>query len=114
MLSREKRLTKGRDFDRVYQKGKRLSSESFNLNLSANRSAVTRVGIVVGKKFSKKAVERNRAKRVFREAVKEVYTDIKPGFDMVIFVKGAYSKNLKMETARKEIVELMKKAGVLK
>lgn len=114
MLSREKRLTNGRDFNRVYQKGKRLSSESFNLSFFPSRTKITRIGIVVGKKFSKKATERNRAKRIFREAAKEVYADIKPGFDLVLFVKGVYNKNLKMETAKKEIIELMKKAGVLK
>lgn len=113
MLSKEKRLTKTRDFERIYQKGKRLSSESFNLNYGKNRTEVTRVGIVVGKKFSKKATERNRVKRVFREAINELYKDLKTGMDIVVFVKTNKSE-IKLEKIKKELFESFKKVGFLK
>jgi ribonuclease P protein component len=114
VLTRDKRLIKNRDFDRAYQKGKRCFSESFNLIFLPNRSSVTRIGIVVGKKFSKKAVERNRAKRVFREAIRPLYPHIKPGYDIVIFAKKPRGYSLGVETMKKALQETIKKAGILK
>lgn len=114
MLSREKRLVKNRDFERVYQKGRRVSADSFNLTYLPNRIAMTRVGIVVGKKFSKKAVERNKAKRIFREALKEAYNDLKPGIDVVIFVKNINNQAPKLENVKLELKKAFEKAGILK
>lgn len=114
MLSREKRLVKGRDFDRAYQKGKRVSSASFNISFVQNRSQITKIGVVVGKKFSKKATERNRAKRIFREAVRAIYNDICPGFDIVLFVKKTNTQEPKIEVIKTELKKTLEKAGVLK
>ena len=114
MLTRDKRLIKNRDFDRVYQKGKKCFAESFNLIFLPNRVSITRVGIVVGKKFSRKAVERNRTKRIFREAIRPVYSHIQPGYDIVIFVKKPHRDSLRVETMKRALLETMKKAGILK
>lgn len=114
MLSREKRLVKKRDYDRVYQKGKRVHSEKFNISFLPNRSNLTRVGIVVGKKFSKKAVERNRAKRLCREAVRELGSKIQPGYDVVIFVKKVDLTTTKTSDIRQEIGKLLERGGLLR
>ncbi len=113
MLSREKRLVKNRDFERVYQRGKRVGAEAFNLNFAANRLDLSRVGVVVGKKFSKKAVERNKAKRIFREAVKDIYGNIVPGYDVVLFVKKTNTP-MKLETAKAELKKALVKGGLSK
>lgn len=102
MLPREKRLSKGQDFDRVYQRGKRAGSDSFNLITLPNRLQMSRVGIVVGKKFSKKATERNRAKRIYREAISGIYKEIKPGLDVIVFVKKT-DKKVSLEAVRAEL-----------
>ena len=114
MLPREKRLIKGRDFDRAYQKGKRTKTQHFNINVLPNRQALTRVGVVVGKKISKKAIERNRAKRVFREAVRVIYDNIRPGLDIVIFVKKPNIQKLKPEALKTELKRVLEKAGAIK
>lgn len=114
MLSREKRLVKSRDFDRAYQKGRRASTAHFNISFLQTRTQVTRIGVVVGKKFSKKATERNRAKRLFREALRSVYPDIRQGYDMVIFVKKTDRKELKLEEIEAELRRSLEKAEVLK
>ncbi len=113
MLPKEKRLRKGHDFNRVYQKGKRLHSKSFNLSFYTNRSRLTKIGIVVGKKYSKKATERNRAKRVLRAAVLVDYDKIKSGFDIVIFVKNT-AQTSKPEEIKKELFEAISKGGLKK
>lgn len=114
MLPREKRLIKERDFARAYQKGKRASSPFFNVSIAPNRTRITRVGVVVGKKFSKKATERNRAKRIFREAVRAVYGDIRSGLDVVIFVKKTNSAEPKQEAIKAELKKALEKAGAAK
>jgi len=114
MLSREKRLVRGRDFDRVYQKGKRVHAKHFNLSFAPNNIALTRIGIVVGKKFSKKATERNRIKRVFREVAKENYGIFPRGFDFVIFVKKTDGAEPRHDILRKEMLEALSKTGLKK
>lgn len=114
MLSREKRLVKSRDFDRAYQKGKRVSSMSFNVSFAQNRSQITRIGVVVGKKFSKKATERNHAKRIFREVIRAIYDDIHSGMDIVIFVKKTNSHETKLKDIKTEMKKTLEKVGVLK
>lgn len=114
MLPREKRLVKGRDFDRAYQKGKRISSATFNISLVSNKTRVTRIGVVVGKKFSKKATERNRTKRVFREAIKAIYKEIYPGLDIVIFVKKTKTQEPKIENCKTELKKALEKIEVIK
>lgn len=114
MLSREKRLVKNRDFERVYQKGRRVSSGSFNLTYLPNRITMTRVGVVVGKKFSKKAVERNKAKRIFREAIKSSYEVLRPGTDVVVFVKNVNNQVPKLENVKLELKRAFEKVGILK
>ncbi len=114
MLSREKRLTKSRDFEAVYRKGRRISSASFNLSYRRNRLVASRVGIVVGKKFSGKAILRNKAKRVYREAARSIYPQILPGYDLVIFLKKNGSQKITLEGAIRELEDTFKKEGIIK
>ncbi len=113
MLPKEKRLVKSRDFDRVYQKGKRLHSKSFNLSYYSNRTHVTRIGVVAGKKYSKKAVARNKAKRVIRAVVQDEYGMLKEGLDVVIFVKNTGAE-LGTSSFRREWGEILAKGGLKK
>jgi len=114
MLPREKRLTKNRDFERVYQKGKRLNGESFNLIFLKKNTGPTRVGIVVGKKFSKKATDRNRQKRIYKEAVADLCRTLEDGLDLVIFLKKTNKDSQNKTEAEKSLVEAFIKAGVKK
>lgn len=88
MLESEKRLKNSRDFKRVYQKGSFFSVHLFSLNSLLNRSSFTRVGIVVNKKVAKKAVDRNRVKRQFREATRHFYGVLPKGYDVIITIKA--------------------------
>lgn len=67
-LPKENRLQKRRDFLRVYAEGKRFEGRlmhAFVLPLSVNQH---KIGITASKKAIGKAVDRNRAKRLLREA----------------------------------------------
>ena len=90
-------LKKNRDFSRVYTKGKSYVTPVLVVYVQRRRQKEVRVGITTSKKIGN-AVERNRARRVIRESVREVVTQIKPGYDIVL-------------VARKKTVEV--KSGVV-
>lgn len=58
-------LRRGADIERAKRTGKRLSCAYFNLIVATSDAELSKVAIVVGRKFGK-AVVRNRAKRRFR------------------------------------------------
>jgi ribonuclease P protein component len=81
---REYRLTRKEQFDRV------LSSRTINLRCGCFRLYATpndeegaRLGLIIGKRQLKRAVDRNRVKRVLRETFRANRSGL-PGFDIVV------------------------------
>jgi len=60
-------LRKGREFDKVYKRGKRYSGNGFSLIFIPNELGFNRIGISIHRKL-KGAVKRNRIKRIIRES----------------------------------------------
>lgn len=87
MLPKSYQLTKEKDFDQVYKKGKFHAYQFLMCKILKTNLEVSRFGIVVGVKVSKKATKRNRAKRRLREAIGLKLDKIKKGFDLVVMVK---------------------------
>lgn len=63
MLPKENRLTKQDEFSTILKSGRRLKSRFLVVSILAKSNAL-RVGLVVSKRVSKKAVVRNRIRRV--------------------------------------------------
>ena len=78
------RLKKQADFQRLFQKGKRLSSPS--LTVLYRPSEKTIMGISIGKKHGK-SVQRNRIKRLLREAFRAVQGEMKGNYAFVLVPK---------------------------
>lgn len=108
MLPKKERLAKKKDFNAVYQKGKIYRSEKRNITLRCAKNALetVRVGFVVGKSYSKKAVERNKLKRRLRAAISENISQIQPGRDIIVSYNGS-----KKEGKPLEYKELLKQLG---
>ncbi len=71
MLKREQRLTSRRAFGATYNQKRVVSDENFVLYGGRNKEEQnypTRVGFVVSKKIHKRAVKRNKIKRLARES----------------------------------------------
>ncbi len=111
MLKREKRLKKDKDFKKIFQKGKSVQGGAFKMRIVLNNQETTRFGFIIGLKFSKKAVVRNRTRRVFSEAVRKLYDKIKPGCDIAIMPKNS-AVALKEEILIIDLAEAFKKAGI--
>ena len=79
-------LRVSREIEQVKRQGHRVSTHFFNLMFFRKSDSFTQVGIIIGKRFGI-AVRRNRAKRIFRELVRETYQDLAPGYALLIFPK---------------------------
>lgn len=78
----------------VLETGKRFHSRNFNLIVSPkkNPQEETTLTIIVPKKIAKKAVLRNRTKRLFAEAIYSQLTNIPKGKEIVLMAKTAFEK----------------------
>jgi ribonuclease P protein component len=104
-------LRQGSDFQRVWDKGKAWSHPLVILRAHANGTEKSRFGFVVGKKVGK-AVERNRAKRLMREAVRLRLPEIAQGWDVVLIARrGAEEAEYKAVAAA--VSGLLRRAHLL-
>lgn len=75
-------LKSSAQFERVRREGRSWGSGLLVLNAARNGSDTVRCGFITGKKIGK-AVQRNRARRLLREAVRGMLPAVKPGWDLV-------------------------------
>ncbi|MBE7078752.1 MAG: ribonuclease P protein component [Clostridia bacterium] len=78
------RLKKQTDFQRLFQKGKRAFAPS--VTLLYRPSERMRMGISIGKKHGK-SVQRNRIKRLLREAFRNTQGEIKGTYSVILIPK---------------------------
>lgn len=76
---------------------KQFTFPLFNLRVSDNGEKTTKFAFIVSKKIDKRAVVRNRTKRVLRSAVEEVIGKIIGGKNIIIVSKKALVPNQKKE-----------------
>ncbi len=89
MFKKENRLTKNKEFDNVWQKGRSSFDKILGVKALKNDLKISRFGIIVSTKVSKKAVLRNKIKRRIREISKKHFENLKNGFDIVIIAQKA-------------------------
>jgi len=91
MLSQANRLRKTNDFKRVFKNGKGSQADNIFVKVRPSKEEATRIGIIVSKKVAKKAVERNRIRRILSEALRTHIKKVKQGQDIVIVVLPGFS-----------------------
>lgn len=112
MLPSKNRLVDKADFEKVYKNGRFFSANGVSVSFAPNDLKKTRVGFSVGKKFSKKAVQRNRARRLLRESVHLHLKEINNGFDIVVSCRFNTEKQTLAET-EKTILFILRKCRLL-
>jgi len=113
MLPSRYRLKKNKDFQRVYKEGEGFREDFLFLKVLSNNLENSRIGIVVGKKVSNKATERNLIKRRLRGAARERMSDIKDGLDIIIVVLKDASKETSFEEIEKAVDTLFLRAKII-
>lgn len=69
-LAKKNILRRELDFDRVFKQGKAVKGSFLFIKYLRNNLATPRFGIIVSTKVSKKAVERNRIRRILAETIR--------------------------------------------
>lgn len=101
------RLKKEKDFQKVFHKGKRLFSPSLTiLYFPADK---LKMGISVGKKHGK-SVQRNRIKRLLREAFRLNREEIKGNYFIVLIPK--VSEKYDFHTFNEHVKWMIKKGNL--
>lgn len=112
MLPLKNRLKKREDFAKVFSKGAYAGYDGLSIKYASNSLTDSRIGFPVGKNYSKKAVVRNRTRRVLRKAASEYLADIKPGFDIIVMIKPT-SQNVELRMISEELKKVLQKARLL-
>ena len=85
-VKRRFRLTRSNDFKRVWRSGKSYAHPLVVLFVLASEAPGVRVGVAAGRTVGN-AVRRNRAKRLLRAAMQNLYPKIVPGFDLLLIAR---------------------------
>ena len=90
-FTKSSRLLKKAEYDFVFKSAKRLAQPAFTVLTRPNQLDHPRLGLIIAKKTAKKAVQRNRVKRITREIFRLNQHEL-PNVDMVVLSKKGISE----------------------
>jgi ribonuclease P protein component len=115
--TRSRRLSRSADFEAVYRRGRSASSRHLVVYAFArdpsSAAAEPRVGLTVSRKVGG-AVERNRVKRLLREAAARVTPGLSADVDLVIVARPGLAEALageRLDWLEAEVRELADRAS---
>jgi ribonuclease P protein component len=112
MLPIKHRLKKREDFANVFSKGAYAGYDGLSIKYAKNSIGVSRFGFPVGKNYSKKAVIRNRTRRILQASLSDFIENIKLGLDIIVMIKPSY-QDIKLEKITTELKKVLSKANLL-
>lgn len=100
------RIRKRKEYQQVYQRGRKISSRSFTLFLLENDLQRPRLGITATRKVGG-AVQRNRAKRLLREWFRRSRRQL-PAVDLVVNLRSGIHR-LSLDALSRELEERIRR-----
>ena len=102
-------ITSPKHFDRAFRQGSRARSGVLVVAVAPNGLGHARLGLSVGKRIWKGAVQRNRVRRLFREAFRLEQHALPAGYDLVL-VPAEARLVPELERTRRDLVAMARKA----
>jgi ribonuclease P protein component len=114
MLAKKYRLTGRSVLEEVKKGGSLYQADSFGILVrKRTEDEPSKFAFIVSTKISKIAVDRNKAKRRLREAVKQNIEKVVNGYD-VIFLAKKKTLEKKSEEITSEVNKVFKESGLIK
>ncbi len=110
-MQRQFRLTRSDEFMRVRRNGKSYAHPLLVLIARSNELPHIRVGITAGRSVGS-AVQRNRAKRLLREAMRPMLSVLASGWDLVLVARSGMV-NASLEDTRSALDILLHRAELI-
>ena len=115
MVERRLRLREEAEVERARRRGKAWADGPLVARVLRNATDPphNRYAVVAGKRVGK-AVQRNRLKRLAREAIRCLHPRLVPGHDVVVIVRGTVEELSGFEVARASLERITRRAGLLR
>lgn len=113
MLPLQNRLTKKKDYDTIFKKGKADGNRLFNIRFIKNTLQKARIGFIVSNKIAKKATERNTIKRRMRNSIYPMLPIIYQEYDIVLIAKQQTIEKNSFKEINSAIKHLLGKTRLL-
>ncbi|MCS7282835.1 MAG: ribonuclease P protein component [Anaerolineae bacterium] len=111
LMERRIRLRRSKDVERVRKEGQAWHHPLLVLLAAPNAEGRTRIGVLAGRRVGK-AVARNRARRLLREAARRLYPHLAPGWDLLLIARPPIVE-VKEPQVEEALGQLAREAGLL-
>jgi ribonuclease P protein component len=114
MVNRALRLREEAEVREARARGKAYADGPLVARVLANGTdpARNRYAVIAGKRVGK-AVQRNRCKRLVREAIRLLHPRLIPGYDVVIIVRGTVEELTGLDVAQGSLERIAARAGLI-
>lgn len=105
------KLRREEEFQRLRVEGQSYSSGRMVVRVATNGAATVRFGIVTSKRLGK-AVRRNRARRLIREAIRRLCSRMVSGWDVVVIARAPLL-DASMPQVELDLEHVLRRAGLI-
>lgn len=111
MFAKKQRLSKNKDFEKIFSSGNFSQDNFLSIRFLANNFPYRRFAVVISSKVLKRAVKRNLVRRRLLAIFKSL--NFKKNFDLIVIVKKKEIALLSFEDLKNQAQLLLTKAKII-